>query len=174
MGAAGAVFGGGAGLTLLGAGMEASGQLIEGKALREAGQYRAQILKRNAQFSKALATDAIRRGEVEAQRQQTKAAQFIGSQRAALAAAGVLVDEGSAVDLQADTAYVGAQEVQDIRLNAEREALQYKMNAFNQEADATLAAFTGQQQYRASKYAAKGTLLTGLGNVALSGAGAFA
>jgi len=174
MGVPAAIFAVAAGASLFGGGLKAAGQVAEGKALRAAAQYRAGILQRNAAFSRTQAAAALTRGDVQVQRQQVVTSQFIGRQRAALAASGILVDEGSAVNLQADTAYVGRQEEQDIRFNAEQDALYFNMQAYNAEADAVLTRFTGEQQLKAAKRAVLPTLLTSVGNVGMQGVGAFA
>lgn len=170
MGVPAALFAVAAGTNIAGGLLGASGAIQQGKAAREAGRFQAAILRRNAQFSRRQADDAIERGRTAIQRKRSETSQIIGSQRAALAAAGVLVDEGSALDLQADTAFVGRQEEQDIQLNAEREALSFRMQAFNQESDATLAEFTGQQQFRASKIRAASSIIESIGGAAKAGA----
>src|SRR5690606_9108050 len=55
--------------------------------------------------------------------------QLLGSQRAAAAASGVVVGEGSVADIAADTAALAAEDVVTIRANAWREAWGHRVQA---------------------------------------------
>lgn len=169
---AGGLFAGGAAASLLGTAFEVQGLLAQGDAAKQRGDYQAAILRQNAQFNRESSLDTFKRGQIAVQRQQTTTSQVIGRQRAALAANGILVDTGSAVDLVVDTARAGKQAELDIQGNAERAALQLTIDALNNDADANLAQFTGEAQRRASRQAIPGTILTGVGRVA-TGAASF-
>lgn len=165
---AGQIFAGGQSLSLFGSALESQGLLAQGHAAKMRGDYQAAVLRQNAKHFRETAALTIQRGQIMQQRQQTATMQFIGRQRAALAANGILVDEGSAVDLVRDTARVGKQAELDLKFNAEYQALQYEVNAVNAEADAALAQFTGEQQKRAAQLGAITTLLGGAGRSAAS------
>lgn len=83
----------------------------------------------NADLAEARADDAIERGKKEESAFRKKVQQAIGSQRAALAAAGVELDEGSALDIQSETAALGEIDALNIRNNASREAFGFKSQA---------------------------------------------
>jgi hypothetical protein len=169
MGAGGA-FAGGQALSLFGGALEAKGLQEQASAASLRGDYQAGVLRQTAAFNREAAADVIKRGRVMQQRQQTATSQFIGRQRAALAANGIVVDEGSAVDLVRDTVRTGRQSELDIKFAAERQALQFEIDAVNAESDATLAALTGGQQARALRTASITTLLGAGGKSAASSA----
>lgn len=83
----------------------------------------------NARVSEVQADDAIARGREEEQRHRKAVRGLIGSQRAALAASGVDVNAGNAVDIQADSAEMGELDALTIRTNAAREAWGFKVGA---------------------------------------------
>jgi len=146
--------------------ISAKGQLDAGKAAKARGDFQSQVLKNNAAFREQQADDAIDRGKVSVQRTQTAFAQLMGTQRATLAANGILVDDGSAAILVAQSAGIGRQEELDIELNAEREAMALLMDASNLTNQATLAKTAGENAKQASKLAAVGSLLGAGGRVA--------
>lgn len=108
--------------TLLGAGVEALGQIGTGVAAYRSATLRSTILKQNAESKRVAAEDAIIRGRREAGEERVKTAQTIGAQRAALAANGIVVDEDTALDLITDTAGIGALDALTALKNAEKEA----------------------------------------------------
>jgi hypothetical protein len=112
----------GLGMQGFGAGFSAMGNLQAGKAQKQLNDY-------NAQVSDMEASDAIARGALAEKRQRQNVKLLIGSQRAGFAAGGVDVNDGSAVDVQADTARQGELDALTIRLNAAREAWGFKNQA---------------------------------------------
>jgi hypothetical protein len=108
------------------------------QGVQTAGQFVAQRQQANAVLDQASfeqklaglnAADAVTRGDVAANRLESQTRVLVGTQRATLAAQGVDVASGSAVDLQSQTAGFGALDAQTIRNNAAREALGYTTNA---------------------------------------------
>lgn len=110
------------GMQGFGAGFSAMGSLGAGKAQQQLANYNAQVAEMQAQ-------DAIVRGRETEARHRTDVKRMIGSQRAGFAASGVDVNDGSAVDVQADTAALGELDALTIRTNAAREAWGYKIQA---------------------------------------------
>lgn len=94
-----------------------------------AGNETKGIYDQNAGFADLQATDAIERGELDAKKMKRKTEQVIGAQRTSLAAQGVDVNKGSALDVQADAAYLGELDVQTIKSNAAKEAYGYRVQA---------------------------------------------
>ncbi len=135
------------GLTLGASAYGAMTQYGAGQAAGEVGAF-------NARVADAQADDAIARGKRDEDRHRRDVGRFIGSQRAALAAAGVDVDVGSALDLQLDTAEQGELDALTIRNNAAREAWGYKVQAYNARAGGEIARDTGRNE-------AIGTILGG-------------
>lgn len=118
------------------------------------GRYNQQIADMNADMADAQARDAITRGQEEERRHRQSVQGLIGRQRAALAAQGVDVNSGSALDVQADAAKFGALDAVTIRNNAAREAWGYRVQAANYKAEGRLAFNRGMLD-------AGGTLLGG-------------
>lgn len=122
-------------------------------AQRKQGEYEAHGHDVNASLADGQAADAIARGNQEAGRQARDTRAAIGSQRAGYASQGVQVDNGSALDVQADTAQLGELDRLTILNNAKREAYGYQVDATNSRA-------AGEQARSASRSGARTTLLT--------------
>lgn len=103
------------------------------------GKAQQSISKANARISELQAKDALKRGhEAEGiSRQKTK--KLIGSQRAALAAQGIRVDAGSALDIQLEAGDIGELDALTIRNNAAREAFGFMQEASNSSMQGRLA-----------------------------------
>jgi hypothetical protein len=131
-----------------------AGSLEQASAQKAQGKYQQQQLNFNSSVSELQATDAINRGNQEAlaKRKQTK--QVIGSQRAALAAQGIDVNNDTSVTIQQDTAALGAEDVMTIKNNAWREAWGYKVQAQDYQSQGEFARISANSN-------AKQTLLTG-------------
>ena len=76
----------------------------QGKAAQSQADYQAKVAKQNQDLAEQQASAERMAGYEEAQATRRRAAQVIGSQRAAAGASGAVVDFGSNLDLQADTA----------------------------------------------------------------------
>jgi hypothetical protein len=124
------------------------------KGIKAQGDYEQGVYSRNEGMSKLMAEDAIFRGKKAEKSQRETIRQTIGSQRAALAAQNVDLESGSALDVQQDTAALGAEDVLAIRNNAWREAWGYRVQASEYAA--------GREYARIStNMASKNTILTG-------------
>jgi len=124
------------GLAIGGAAIKAVGTIKSGNAAarlgtaqREAAESQAELSDFNAQVATLQAEDAIVRGQDEEQRFRTRVRSAIGAQRAGFAAGNIDVSSGSAVDVQADTAFLGEMDALTIRTNAAREAWGFKVQA---------------------------------------------
>lgn len=139
-------------------------------AIKMQGNYQKDQQQFNAQIADLQAKDATARGNkaAEAKRKETK--RMIGAQRAALAAQGIEVNEDTALLIQEDTAGLGAEDVQEIKNNAWREAWGYQVESLDY---SNQAAFTSLS----SRFNARQTLLTGglqAANDVMSGAYSYA
>jgi hypothetical protein len=119
-----------------GAAISAIGQWRAGRQAKEAGvaqrraaEKQAEILDFNAHVADLQAQDAIERGQQEESRFRQGVRLMMGEQRAGIAASGIDVGFGSAVDVQADTAYLGELDALTLRQNAMREAWGHKVSA---------------------------------------------
>lgn len=152
--------------TLIGTVASAYGQMQQGKADAAQANYQAAVGRNNAILAQRAAEDARARGDEAARRQAVQTKQLAGRQRAVLAANGVLVDQGSALDLTSDTAEIGKLDELTIRSNAEREALGYEAQGMNFTAGAELNSMRAGNATSSGLGDAFGTLLTGAGSVA--------
>lgn len=153
--------------TVIGAGVSVYGQIQQGRAQAAAAQMQGQAQSQQARYQQAVAqinqTTAVR-NQVLANRnaeyvetagarlQEDRARRVratIGAQRAALAANGLLLDEGSAADLQDDTASLGQMALTEIRNNSARQASGYRIQGLNF-MDDQQAALLRQQGYGAT------------------------
>lgn len=137
----------------VGAGISAYGQWKAGKQAKKAGQAaqaasndQAELLDYNAHVADLQAQDAVDRGTQEESRFRQGVKLMVGSQRTGIAASGVDVGYGSAVDVQADAAYLGELDALTLRTNAAREAWGYKVQAFNTRRQAMITRKEGVQQ----------------------------
>ncbi|ODP39253.1 hypothetical protein [Sphingomonas turrisvirgatae] len=137
-------------------------------ALQAAGQsrYEAKVAERNAQLENESARNAEDRRKIEAQRQYRKLSQVQGQQQAAMAANGIDQGFGSALQVQRDTASMGAQDVQSIYDASAQEIRGFDINASNYRAKA-----------RGARMQATGALVKGaldVGSTVLGGAQRYA
>lgn len=110
------------GMNFLGTGMKAFGQI-------QAGNQQDKMLHRNADIADLQAKDAIQRGAIDQKKMRRQTEQVIGKQRVNMAAQGVDINKGSAVDVVADAAYLGELDALTIKNNAAKEAWGYKTQA---------------------------------------------
>jgi hypothetical protein len=151
------------------------GQVKAGNAAKKAGEASqaaaesvAELSEYNAAVASLQAQDAIQRGAEEEARFRTGVKLLIGSQRADIAANNVDVNFGSAVDVQADAAFLGEMDALTIRVNAAREAWGYEVQAEDYRRQAEIqrkeggaAAVAGRAQQSAYRWGAAGSVLGG-------------
>lgn len=147
MGAAGAIAG-------IQGGLAINQAIQQSKAIKAQAKYQQQMAETNAKMAELQGSEALRRGEKEAQQIKKQGQRVIGAQRVALAAQGINLDEGTALELQQDTAQQAARDAVTTRNNAYREAWGYKVEALNQ---TTQGKFIGAS----AKSQSYNTLMTG-------------
>lgn len=148
----------------VGVGTQALSSFSSAKAQQSALNAQAGMSDANAQLAEVNAQDAIAQGERDVARSEMQTAQAKGSQRAALAANGVDVTQGSPSDILSTTDYVGQMDANTIRDNALRTAWGYRTQGINYQGDAALKR-AGASSVSPVASAAN-TLLTGAGQVA--------
>lgn len=128
------------GLGLTGAGMASSamGAYEQSKASKAAYKYQAGVNANNTKIAEWQAQDALQRGAQSEQQQRLKTASLKGSQRASLAARGIALDEGSALNILDDTDYMGEVDALTIRDNAAKEAWAHRNQAAGYLSDASM------------------------------------
>ena len=156
----------GQGLQIGGVLTQAFGAYQQSQAQQQAYAYQAAVAANNAAAAEIAAQDALRRGQKEEQNVRLKTAALRGSQRASLAARGIDLGEGSALDILTTTDFMGERDALTTRDNAEKEAWGHRVRG------AGLAADAGLLSNAASNInpfaSAAGTLLTGASGVASS------
>jgi hypothetical protein len=105
----------------------------------QAGQTQADIADANAKAADMRAGYAEQAGGAEAGRVRSEGTKVIGEQRAALAANGVDVSSGSAVNLFSSTRAASELDAQQARVNGALDAWGYRQQADTQRAQAQLA-----------------------------------
>lgn len=119
-------------------------------------QSQANIARLNAQMMEWQAQSRLRSNEKDQVRLTMQAGQTKASQRAALAANGIAVAEGSAAELQASTDIIKEIDSNQMTANARREAWGMRMQAANYEGQALMA-----EAQKKNKWDVFGTTLLG-------------
>jgi hypothetical protein len=137
-----------------------------GEAEQRSAESQADLSEYNAAVADVQAHDAEDRGALDADRFRTRTRVLIGEQRTGFAAGNVDVGFGSAVDVQADAAFMGEMDALTIRTNAAREAWGYRIEGEDQRMRAEIqreeganAAAAGKERQKASRWAMAGTVL---------------
>lgn len=133
------------------AGMGAVNSYQQGKAQKAQSEYESQVAQQNAKIAQQNAAMERQQGIEEARLQRIKAAQVIGSQKTAMAANGVDVTQGTALDVIEDTAAMGELDALQTRYNYERKAQAYEMQGYNFQNQSNLDILAGENAYSAGK-----------------------
>lgn len=133
----------------------------QGSAARRVAESNARIAESNRRIADMQAEDALRRGHEAESRYRGRTKKTIGRQRAALAAQGIRVDEGSALDVQIEAADFGELDAMTIRNNALRESFGYKMEGYGFESRGREALLRGEQARAQGIFEGTQSLLTG-------------
>ena len=149
----------------LGAMAQAQGQRHAAAAKANEYRYQAQVDDNNRKVALWKAQDAKDRGAKEEAAFRTKVAQLKGRQKSVLAASGVEIGDGSALDILGDTAALGELDALTIRSNAEREAYEQKVNASNLAANASMKRMGANNAIIAGKIGSMTSLLTGASSI---------
>lgn len=127
-------------------------------------EYQSAVARNNAQLAEWQAQDAITRGQSKEGDVRLRTAQLAGTQRAIFGARNIAMNEGSALNILADTAFMGERDALTVRNNAQREAWAARNQARGYDSN---AAFLSQRASAESPFlSAAGTLLTTGGKVA--------
>jgi len=143
------------------AALSAVSSIQQGKAAAAAGDYKNAVARNNATLAQRRADDARQRGEIAENEKRKETALIIANQRAVLAANGIVVDTGSALDITTDTAEVGEVDALTLRANFEREALGFEAQGMNFINEGQMAAFEGAQAQQAARMSAIGSVIGG-------------
>lgn len=137
-----------AGMAVAGAAAKGVGSIAQGYAAarnaREAqkmGYYQSQVARANAEIAEQNAVRAEQSAGVAAENKSREVGARVGRLRAAQAAAGVDVNTGTAVDVQASTRMLGKADTETVFRNELLKAYGYRNDARNFENDAALGVY---------------------------------
>jgi hypothetical protein len=149
----------------LGAVTGAFGSWFGGQASSNLYQYQAAVAKINQQIAEQNAKYATAAGEVKAQESGMRTRAEIGQTRAVQGASGLDVNRGSAVEVRASEADIGAENTATIRSNAAREAYGYKVQGFQAGAQSTIYGMAAKNATIAGDIGAGSSILGGVASV---------
>lgn len=154
------------GMQLFGLLSSASSAQMAAESQKEQLRVQAAMANVNSNLGEQQAQQAIDAGQLEESKSRVATANLKGSQRAAMAANGVALDEGSALSAQTSTDIMGEIDANTIRTNALMQAWGYRTQSSNARAQAMTTAAAGNAINPGSAWTS--TLLGGAGTVAAS------
>jgi hypothetical protein len=138
------------------------GTLASAKAQSNAAAASEQQNRNNAIIAERNSEDATQRGVVAQQDVQLRNRARLGQQKLALSEKNIDVSSGSALDILGDTAMMGKLDEITVRQNFEREAIGYKTQSYNFNAQAEVDRMEAKN---ASTAGTIGAFSTGLGSL---------
>lgn len=151
--------------TALGGALGGIGSVLEGRDARQAGAFKAAVLRNNARISNLQADRAIEGARVDVQRRQITGGQIISEQQASLAGRGVAVGQDTGAALASDVNRLTQLDTETVIRNAETEALALRLRGATFELQADQAEAAGRQAQIAGAIEGAGTFLTTAGKV---------
>jgi hypothetical protein len=126
------------GMAFAGAGLASSviGAYYSGASQRESLRFQADMAAINARIAEQSAQTALLQGQRQEQASRLRGAQVKSSQRAAMAANGIDLSEGSAQNVLNTTDYFNEMDANTLAANATRSAWGYRTQATNYMNDA--------------------------------------
>jgi hypothetical protein len=125
-----------------GAANNAVGAYYSAKGQRTSLRYQADIAETNARLSEMGAQSELARGQREEQSVRLRTAQLKSGQRAAMAANGIDLGEGSAAEILTSTDYMGEMDANTVASNAVQSAWGQRTQSLNFKNDALMARAT--------------------------------
>lgn len=139
----------------------AAGKGVSAMQAASMSRYEAKIADRNAALEREAGRNAADNGRIEAQRQYRKLSAVQGQQGAAMAANGIDQSFGSALQVQSDTAAMGAEDVGSIYRGTAQEVRGFDINASNFKAKAKAARKEGSNAMVRGAFDVASTVLSG-------------
>lgn len=118
-------------LMAAGAASNTIGSYFTARGQQTALRYQADIADTNARLSELSAQSELLRGQREEQASRLRTAQLKSTQRAALAANGIDLGQGSAAEILTSTDFMGEVDANTIAANAVRQAWGYRTQGMN-------------------------------------------
>ncbi len=114
---------------LLKGGTQVTGAIEQANALQQQNKFEQSVFDFNSAMATSKAQEAIQAGEEAASLQQRQSSEVIGREAAASAGSGTVANAGTNLAAQEQTGEIGAHNALMVRMNAEREALAYNVQA---------------------------------------------
>lgn len=152
-------------LTIAATAVTAAGQVASGIGQSQQARYAATIADRNAQLSADQAKRAEENTALEAQRRYRQSAQVLGAQQAAMAANGVDINFGSAVDASRDARMIAAEDVGQIYRAGSDQVKNLDIQGWNSRAEANAQRAKASGAIVNSVFSAASTALGGASQV---------
>lgn len=149
----------------LSTGFSVYGQYQQGQAASAQAEYQAKQAEAAAQQTQYMMDDAAKRGREEEYRARMNTKAMEGKQRSLLAASGVTLDDGSALDVLGDTSMFGQMDVNDIRGNTDREIWQLANRQNSLQSEAAFSRSAASNARNNSWWNMGGSLLGGVGKM---------
>ncbi len=118
-------------LTAISMGVSAVGSIATGIAGMQAANYQAKIAENNAKIAQQNAVYAAHAGEAKAQQESLRSAARNAAIKGAIAANGVDVNTGSAVDVQSSSAAMGSLSTENVMREGQMKSYGYRTEAQN-------------------------------------------
>lgn len=119
-------------MSVYGAYSQASAASKAASSQKNAYEYQAQVSANNAKIAEWQAQNEIAKGQQAEIEQRRKTAALKGTQTASLAARGLDISTGSALNILTDTDYMGEQDALTIRDNAAKAAWSARLQGANE------------------------------------------
>lgn len=157
-------------VTAAATGLQAFGQIQQGKAAANAANYNSEIAGNNATIARQNATFAGEEGEEKAAQEEQQTRGRVGALVANEGAAGLDVNSGSDVNVRASASETGMLDALNIRSNAARQAYGYQTQASSYDAQAKLDKQQAKQDKTAGYIGAFTSVLGSTASAGMNGA----
>ncbi len=160
-------------LGLIGAAVSAGGTMMNGMAQANAANYQAEVASNNAKIAQQNATYAAQAGAQQADTASKKGAANEAAIKGAIAANGVDVNSGSAVDVQTSAREQSKLDTLTTANNAQLQVYGYRSQAAGYQAQSQLDQMTAEQAPIGAAIGASGSLLSNASSIGLKSPAAF-
>lgn len=143
----------------------AAGSISSGMAAKNAADYQAQVASNNATVAAQNAEYALKAGSAQAENQSRKGAANLGRIKTAIAAGGVDVNSGSALDTQVGQRETNQLDTETVMNNAQLQAYGYRTQQTNFEAESKLDTMKGEAAEKSAYLKAGGDLLSSASSI---------
>ena len=152
---------------ILGTGLSVYSAYNEGKTQQQYYNAQAQIDAANARIADNNARREEQAGLEDARMQRIKTIQLIGQQQTAMAANGIDVTNGTALDVIDDTRSMGELDALNILSQSERSAQNFRQQASNFNTNSYFNSAAAKNAFNNGIWNAAGNAVSGLGSTAL-------